>query len=80
MKNVVLFFTVLDLCGMTALTYKFCNKLYSLKDNKILEYEYVDFYGNKGVSKHCYKNNKDLICRNGKKGVSVVRYEEKRGE
>lgn len=79
MKRVVFAFAFLDLLGLLGLSYKSYNILYSLKDNRVLEYEYVDYNGNKGTSKHCYKNENNLICRNGKNGVSVIKYKEKRG-
>ena len=79
MKKVVAVFIILDTFCLTGLAYKFNNILYNLKDNKVLEYEYVDYYGNQGISKHCYEDGKRLICRNGKNGISVTQFKEKRG-
>ena len=51
MKKAVALFFMLDMWCLTGLAYKFYNSLYTLKDNKTTEYEYVDFKGNKGYSK-----------------------------
>ena len=77
MKNIVLIFATLDIICITGLTYKFCNKLYNLKPKCEVEYEYTDFLGKKGSSKHCYEENGIFICRTGKKGVKVIKIEKK---
>ena len=77
MKKAVALFFMLDMWCLTGLAYKFYNSLYTLKDNKTTEYEYVDFKGNKGYSKHCYEQDSIFICQNGKSGLKVLKYSKK---
>lgn len=42
------------------------------------EFTYIDVDGNKGTSRHCFKDNDTYICRNIKRGVRAVKVEEKR--
>lgn len=77
MKNLIMVFVILDLCCLNGLAYKFYKKLYNLKSNKNIQYEYTDIYGNKGYSRHCYNQYNNFICRKEKKGIRVSKYERK---
>lgn len=77
MKKVVLLFLILDMGCITGLTYKFCKKLYNLKSKCEIEYEYTDFLGNTGSSKHCFEQDGMFICRDIKKATSALKIEKK---
>lgn len=51
--------------------------LYELKNCKS-EYNYISVNGDKGTSKHCFKDGNTFICRNIKRGVRAVKVQEKR--
>lgn len=77
MKKVVLLFMILDMYCIVGLTYKFYKNLYSLKKECEIEYEYTDFLGNTGSSKHCFKQDGIFICRDAKKATSALKIEKK---
>ena len=77
MKNVVMIFVILDMYCLVGLTYKFYNKLYNLKSKCDIEYEYTDFLGNKGHSKHCFKQDSVFVCRDTKCAKKVSKIEKK---